>query len=221
MAADEIIADEATITGSIGVVAMLPTAKAALDKVGINAAGTTTTWLAGAYDPRRELDPRFATLVQASIQRVYADFTGMAAKARNTTPEKIDEVGQGRVWTGRQAVDRGLVDRTGSLSDALKAARERAKLPEDARVTYLEREPGRLQRLLAMLDVRADTGLGRWALALVGEAQVLDAATAATLATGLPPAVAAPVLDDLAWLARVAERREPFAAVVHCLCAAP
>ncbi len=221
MAADEVIADEATITGSIGVVALLPTAKAAMDKVGINSAGFTTTWLAGAFDPRREPDPRFVTLVQASIERIYTDFTGLAAKARNTTPEKIDEVGQGRVWTGRQALDRGLVDRTGSLGDALAAARERAKLPEDARVAYLEREPGRLQRLLAMLDVRADIGLGRWAATLLGEQYAADAAALTTLATGLPPGVAGPVLDDLAWLARVAERREPFAAVVHCLCTAP
>lgn len=221
MAADEVIADEATITGSIGVVALLPTAKTALDKVGINAAGTTTTWLAGAYDPRRELDPRFATLVQASIQRIYADFTGMAAKARNTTPEKIDEVGQGRVWTGRQALERGLVDRVGQLGDALQAARERAKLPDDVRVAYLEREPGRLQRLLAMLDVRAEGGLSAWAAALLGDEHTQAAAVLGTLATGLPPSVAGPVLDELAWLARVSERREPFAAVVHCLCVAP
>ncbi len=215
MAADEVIADEATITGSIGVVAMLPTAKGALDKLGVNAAGTTTTWLAGAYDPRRDLDPRFVTLVQASIQRVYADFTGMAAKARNTTPEKIDAVGQGRVWTGRQALERGLVDRVGSLGDALAAARTRAKLPEDVRVAYLEREPGRLQRLLAMLDVRAELGL----TGLLGGTGEIGAIT--TLTTGLPPGVATPVLEDLAWLARVTERREPYSAVVHCLCTAP
>jgi len=219
LAADEVIADEASITGSIGVVAMLPTAKAALDKLGINAAGHTTTWLGGAYDLRRDLDPRFVTLVQASIERVYADFTGLAAQARQTTPEKIDAVGQGRVWTGRQALERGLVDRVGNLDDALAAARERAGLPEGVRVVYLEREPGRLQRLLALLELRADTRLGTLLAAAFGDAQQLRAAT--TLATGLPPGVAGPVLDDLAWLARVAERRQPYAAVVHCLCAAP
>jgi protease IV len=222
LAADEVIADEATITGSIGVIAMLPTAKVALDKLGVNASGVTTTWLAGAYDIRRELDPRFVTMVQASIQHTYSEFTSLAATARKTTPEKIDEVGQGRVWTGRQALERGLVDRVGSLGDALAAARERAKLPEDVRVAYLEREPGRLQRLLAMLDVRADTALGELAVQLLGDGeQARTAAALGALAAGLPPGVAGPVLEDLAWLARVRERREPYAAVVHCLCTAP
>jgi len=123
------------------------------------------------------------------------------------------------VRTGRQALERGLVDRVGNLDDALAAARERAGLPEGVRVVYLEREPGRLQRLLALLELRADTRLGTLLAAAFGDAQQLRAAT--TLATGLPPGVAGPVLDDLAWLARVAERRQPYAAVVHCLCAAP
>ncbi len=222
LAADEVIADEATITGSIGVLAILPTAKEAMDKLGINAAGTTTTWLKGAYDPRRETDPRFVSLMQISIERVYADFIAMAAKARDTTPEKINAVAQGRVWTGRQALERGLVDRVGNLGDALKAARERAKLPEDVRVAYLEREPGRLQRLLAMLDVRADGALGDLAGSLLGGGEQARAATTlAAMAAGLPPGVAGPVLEDLAWLSRVSERRTPFAAVVHCLCVAP
>ena len=122
MAADEVIADEATITGSIGVVALLPTAEGAMDKLGVRTGGVTTTWLAGAYDPRRAFDPRFGQLVQTIIDRAYLDFTTLAAGARKTTPARIDEVGQGRVWSGRQAVERGLVDRTGGLGDALAAA---------------------------------------------------------------------------------------------------
>ncbi len=148
MAADEVIADEATITGSIGVVALLPTANGAMDKLGVRTGGVTTTWLAGAYDPRRAFDPRFGQLVQTIIDRAYLDFTTLAASARRTTPGKIDEVGQGRVWSGRQAVERGLVDRTGSLGDALAAAAGRAKLASGHRVQYLEAEPGRLERLL-------------------------------------------------------------------------
>ncbi|MBC7939691.1 MAG: signal peptide peptidase SppA, partial [Chitinophagaceae bacterium] len=141
LAADEVIADETTITGSIGVVAILPNAQGALDKVGLRTGGYTTTWLTDAVDPRRALDPRVATLVQASIDHVYSDFTGHAAEARKTTRQKIDEVGQGRVWTGQQALERGLVDRTGSYVDALAAAAKRAKLTDGYRVQYLDRAP--------------------------------------------------------------------------------
>ena len=88
MAADEVIADEATITGSIGVVALLPTAEGAMDKLGVRTGGVATTWLAGAYDPRRAFDPRLGQLVQSIIDRAYLDFTTLAAKARQTTPAK-------------------------------------------------------------------------------------------------------------------------------------
>ncbi|HEX7437294.1 MAG TPA: signal peptide peptidase SppA, partial [Caldimonas sp.] len=126
--ADEVIADPSTITGSIGVFGLLPSVDKALDKIGVHTEGVTTTWLGGAGDPRRPLDPRFAALVQAAIDHVYADFTAKVAQARKTTPEKIDAVAQGRVWSGAQAKERGLVDRLGSYGDALDAAAARAKL---------------------------------------------------------------------------------------------
>ncbi|WP_317205667.1 signal peptide peptidase SppA, partial [Janthinobacterium sp.] len=110
MAADEVIADASTITGSIGVFAILPTADKVIDKLGIHTAGQPTTWLGDAGNPLRPLDPRFGQVIQGSINHIYAEFTGRAAKARKTTPEKIDAVAQGRVWTGAQAKERGLVD---------------------------------------------------------------------------------------------------------------
>jgi len=210
MAADEVIADEATITGSIGVVALLPTAEGAMNKLGVRTGGVTTTWLAGAYDPRRAFDPRFGQLVQSIIDRAYLDFTTLAATARKTTPERIDEVGQGRVWSGRQAVEVGLVDRTGGLGDALTAAAERAKLPSGHRVQYLEARPGRLERLLQ--------DIGATLVAAIGQPADLRGTL---LALGLAPAVAPEVVQDLGWLAEVAERRQPFAAVTHCLCGVP
>ncbi|MEB0284738.1 S49 family peptidase, partial [Sphingomonas sp. 10B4] len=72
MASDEVIADEASITGSIGVFAILPTADKAIDKLGIHTAGTTTTWLADPFNPLRPLNPRFAQLIQGSINHIYA-----------------------------------------------------------------------------------------------------------------------------------------------------
>jgi protease IV len=212
MAADEVIADAATITGSIGVFAMLPTGDKALDKLGVRTGGVTTTWLGGAGDPRRPLDPRFADLIQTSIGHVYADFTGKAAVARKTTPQKIDAVGQGRVWSGAQARERGLVDRLGSYGDALKSAATRAKLEDGYRVTYMQPEPGRLDRLLDMFG-------GAAARALVPHwVEQWDTRLASS---GVPPGVAQTLLRDLGWLAEVAERRKPFMAITHCLCGEP
>jgi protease-4 len=181
-----------------------------MDKLGVRTGGVTTTWLAGAYDPRRAFDPRFGQLVQSVIDRAYLDFTTLAAKARQTAPARIDEVGQGRVWSGRQALERGLVDRTGGLGDALAAAALRAKLPEGHRVQYLEAESGRLERLLQDFGAAVGTAIG----------QPMNL-QAAWLALGGAPPVVAGMVHDLGWLAEVAERRQPLAAVVHCLCAAP
>jgi protease-4 len=206
MAADEVIADPATVTGSIGVVGLLPTADRLLDKLSVRSGGYTTTWLGTAYDPRRPLDPRLADIVQSAIGHVYRDFTTRVAAARQSTPAKIDEVAQGRVWTGAQAKDRGLVDRTGSWNDALQAARARAGLADDAALQWFEREPGRLDRLLGFLG----EGALRAAALLAGAH--LDVLGALALVPGAG--------EELQWLAEIAQRRAPFAAVVHCLCEA-
>ncbi|WP_426109716.1 signal peptide peptidase SppA [Massilia sp. PWRC2] len=208
MAADEVIADPATITGSIGVFAILPTAEKVVDKLGVHTAGTTTTWLADAYNPLRPLDPRFRQLVQSSVNHIYSEFTTRAAAARKTTPEKIDAVGQGRVWTGAQAQERGLVDRLGSYQDALKAAAARAKLPADYRVAYVERESTRVERVLNMFGASA-------AQALQIEVKL------GMLPTGLPAASVKQVARDMAWLSELNSGKEPFAAVTHCLCGMP
>jgi protease IV len=219
MAADEVIADEATITGSIGVLAVLPSIKGAMDKIGVNTAGYGTTWLAGAMDARKTLDPRLAALVQSSIDHIYADFTQAAAKARKTTPEKIDEVAQGRVWTGTQALERGLVDKVGSYGDALAAAASRAKLGSEHRVYYVERQPSRLQQVLAQFGVTEASLAARLLAAVAPGLTVADPLQ--TVLPGMPQAAIDGVRRDLGWLAAVAEQRRPFDAAVHCLCVAP
>ncbi|MBK6472697.1 MAG: signal peptide peptidase SppA [Betaproteobacteria bacterium] len=221
LAADEILADEATITGSIGVVAMLPTAGEAFNKLGVNAAGNSTTWLGTAYDPRRGLDPRYERLLQASVNHVYRDFTTRAATARNTTPEKIDAVAQGRVWAGKDALAHGLVDRLGGLGDALKSAVARGKLGADYRTVYVEAAPGRLDRWLQRFGL-AELGdaMAAWTERADGAAAAAPLAAAAA-ALGLPPGAALPLLDDLAWLAGASAEGRPYIAAAHCLCVAP
>jgi protease-4 len=206
--ADEVIADAGTVTGSIGVFGLLPSVDQAFDKLGVHVDGVTTTWLGGARDMRRPLDPRFGALVQSSIDHIYADFTGKVAKARKTTPEKIDAVAQGRVWTGAQALERGLVDRLGSYGDALDSAATRAKLGKDYRVVYLERDQGRIARLVEMFNATL--------------AGIVGDGLAQTLAgLGLPTTAAADLARDVGGLLDVAAAKRPFSAVVHCLCEAP
>ena len=208
MAADEVIADPATITGSIGVFAILPTADKVADKLGVRTAGVTTTWLADAYNPLRPLDPRFGQLIQASINNVYREFTTKAAAARKTTPAKIDEVGQGRVWTGVQAKERGLVDRLGSYGDALRSAAKRAKLGDDFRIAYVQPSESSVERFLSMLGVSSVQAINiQVKLGILPDA--------------LPAGAVAGVAKDLGWLSDLADGKKPFAAVTHCLCELP
>jgi protease-4 len=212
MSSDTVIADPGTVTGSIGVFGMLPTAEGLMDKLSLHTGGVTTTWLAGGYDPRRPLDPRLKAAVQSSIDGVYARFTVLAAQARKSTPEQIDAVAQGRIWTGAQAKARNLVDRLGSLDDAVQAAVQLAKLEvkagEKPRIAYVERDLSRSERLLASLGDVVAPPLAR----AFGQALGLDA---------LP----APVMEELAALRALAQQsaqgRWERSAAVHCLCGAP
>lgn len=208
MAADEVIADRSTVTGSIGVFSLIPTADKVADKLGIHTAGHTTTWLAGAYNPLRPMDPRFGQLVQSSVNRIYTDFTTKAAVARKTTQAKIDEVGQGRVWTGLQAQERGLIDTIGSYGDALKSAAKRAKLGDDYRIAYIEREGSPFEKMLQMFGATSIQAIN---------IQV----KLGMLPTGLPQGAVADVTKELSWLSDMTEGRTPFQAITHCMCAAP
>lgn len=205
MSSDEVIADPATITGSIGVFALLPTADKVADKLGIRTEGVTTTWLADAYNPLRPLDPRFEQLVQQNINYVYADFTTKAAQARKTTPARIDAVGQGRVWTGAQAKERGLVDRLGGYNDALASAAGRAKLGKDYRVVYVERPGTRIERFLQLAGASAAQ-----AMTVQVKLGLIDQA--------IPAGPVSQVTQDMAFLNELTQERKPFAAVAHCFC---
>ena len=208
MASDEVIADAGTVTGSIGVFALLPNADKALEKIGVHTAGVTTTWLAGAGDPRLPPNPRFNDLVQTAINQIYSEFTTKAAQARKTTPDKIDAVAQGRVWTGEQAKERGLIDTLGSYRDALKSAATRASLPEDARVVYIQPEQGRAERLLDLLGPAAAQ-----AIAKHFDMQLTPIA--------MPGRVVQEARQELGWLVEMTDGRKPFTAITHCLCKEP
>ena len=139
MNADRIYADPSTITGSIGIFGLIPTVPRTLEKIGVRTDGVGTTRFAGAFDISRPLDPAVGQVIQSVIDKGYADFTGKVAAARGSTPEKIDLVAQGRVWSGAQAKERGLVDELGGLDAAIAFAAEKAGLGSNYRLVEIPR----------------------------------------------------------------------------------
>lgn len=126
--ADEIWAQPTTITGSIGVIGMLPTFEGSLDAIGIHSDGVGTTPLSGDFVLGRPLSPLAEDIFQQSVENSYAGFIEMVAENRALTPEDVDAVGQGRVWTGTAAHSYGLIDNLGNFEDAVAAAGLRADL---------------------------------------------------------------------------------------------
>ncbi|GHC11799.1 signal peptide peptidase SppA [Thermomonas carbonis] len=180
MNADRIYADPSTITGSIGIFGLFPTIDRSLDKIGVHTDGVSTAKYAGAFDITRPLDPGVATTVQAVIEKGYRDFTGKVAQARGRSVEQIDEVARGRVWSGAQAKERGLVDVLGGLDAALADAAARAKLgkPDAWQARYIEDSATPLSQWFGgMLQSRAGlsllqaSGIGELVLARQLQAQ--------------------------------------------------
>ncbi|GLS25461.1 signal peptide peptidase SppA [Marinibactrum halimedae] len=121
-AADEIWATPTTITGSIGVFGAFPTLEGTLEKAGITTDGLGTTKLAGALRADRPLDPMAQRVIQEGVNHIYQQFLALVAEARNTTPEAVHNIAQGRVWSGTKALELGLVDKLGTLNEAVEAA---------------------------------------------------------------------------------------------------
>jgi protease IV len=142
MPAHAIVAEPATLTGSIGVVMLKFVIDGTLKKLGMNIEGVSKGRFADIYSPVRAFTPEERVKVLEHMQATYDTFVEKAAAGRNTTPERIDAVGQGRVWTGKQAKQVGLVDELGGLERALAIAKQRAKLSPDSEVELVV-YPGR------------------------------------------------------------------------------
>ena len=112
----------------IGIFGLVMTIPDTLAKIGVHTDGVGTTPLAGSFDIRRPLSPEIEAILNSVIRHGYDEFIGHVAKARKRTPQEIDAIAQGRVWSGSQAKERGLVDKLGGLNDAIAAAASRAKL---------------------------------------------------------------------------------------------
>jgi len=151
MSADEIWASPTTITGSIGVFGMIPTFGATLEKIGVHTDGVGTSRLAGKLRVDRPLDPDLRRIFQSTTEHVYDNFLQRVADARGMTVEEVNKVARGRVWSGSQAAERGLVDRLGSLQDAIDAAARIAGLGTNYRVTWYEPELNPLEKFILEL----------------------------------------------------------------------
>jgi protease IV len=137
MAGDSIVAQPGTLTGSIGVVGGKVAIGGALNKIGVNNDAVLSGPNAGINSPFTPYTPAQRMKAMEVMQNIYDDFVEKAAESRKTTPEKLDAVAQGRVWTGQQAREKGLVDALGGLDTAIAIAKERAKIPKDEDVELI------------------------------------------------------------------------------------
>ncbi len=203
--ANQIWASPATLTGSIGIFAIVPTIGQTLGKIGVSVDGVGTTPLAGALSITRPLSPEVSELLQSQIDRGYQQFIDRVASGRRETPQQIDAIGQGRVWAGADARRIGLVDRLGMLEDAVKAAAHFAKVMH-YQVEFVQPHLSWAEQLFQQAQARA-----------AGAAVSLFAADAQSLGLAEVAGQLSPVARDLRQLARFSVPGHLYS---YCFCAA-
>ena len=134
--ADRIFADPMTITGSIGVLAAFPNIRGMTDKIGINAEHVTTHKNAMGYSVFESISKGFKKSTTYSIEKIYYTFKSRVAEGRSLSMENVEEIAQGRVWSGKDAVKNGLVDTLGGLQEAIESAAKLAELDKYNLVDY-------------------------------------------------------------------------------------
>ncbi|MGH8287781.1 MAG: signal peptide peptidase SppA [Steroidobacteraceae bacterium] len=152
--ANQIWASPATLTGSIGIFAIIPTIDQTLSKIGISVDGVGTTPLAGALTIDRPLGPQISQLLQSQVDSGYQAFVDRVAAGRRETPQQIDAIGQGRVWAGADARKIGLVDHLGTLEDAVRAAAHLADVTH-YQVQFIQPHMSWAEELLQQTQARA------------------------------------------------------------------
>ena len=199
MAADEVWASPATITGSIGVFGMLPTFAGTLDKIGVHTDGFGTTEMAGKLRLDMPLDPGVARVFQSSTERIYRQFVTLVSESRGKSFEDVDEIAQGRVWTGQQAAERGLIDKTGTFQDAIEASARIAGLGDKYQIEWIEPKQSALDEFF--------TGFVAGAISHLN--------LSITTPDSFPVSWLQAMLSDLQF---IAARQGTFTVAAHCLC---
>ena len=140
--ADKVFANDFTITGSIGVFAMVPNIAEFSKRIGINAEQVETNKNSIFYTPFEKPKKKFRSNVKKSIENIYEMFKKRVSDGRNISMDEVEVLAQGRVWSGEQALKNGLVDMEGDIKDAINAAAEIAGLENDFNITsYPKIEP--------------------------------------------------------------------------------
>lgn len=206
MGADEVWAYPTTLTGSIGIFGFVPTFQDTLSAIGVHADGVGTTPLSGNLRLDRKLGPEAADLLQSTIEHGYDEFISLVAEHREMSWNEVDQVAQGRVWSGAQARRHGLVDQLGTLGDAIDSAARAAGLGDDYEIGYIERELGAIERFfvdaaaasIKLAGVDMPAGISAW----------------------LPGDAGRKLQASLRFVFDAAETGQP-AVMAHCLCEAP
>lgn len=196
LGADTIVTDPMSITGSIGVFGMMPTFEKAISRLSLGTGGVATSPLADAMNPLKSVTLEYGKMMELSVARIYRDFISLVAKGRKMDEQKVAALAQGRVFTGRQAIDMGLADTLGGLDVALARAAEMANVP-GAQAEFIERDGSGLSVMVMRLMRRA--------MVETGFAEAMRLAT---------PAVQ--VLEPVQRLQQTVSGSMPLYA--HCLC---
>ncbi|NOT26702.1 MAG: signal peptide peptidase SppA [Acidobacteria bacterium] len=178
MPADVIVAQPGTLTGSIGIFGGKVVIGDTLGKIGISTATVQSGRNATISSPFEPFTPEQREKIMGYMRVFYDGFVQKAAASRRRTPAQVEEVAQGRVWTGQQARDRGLVDMLGGLDTAIAVAKDRAGIPEDQDVELVTYPAPRT--LYEALSDRLSRGTSAaiWSQVLGSEARVVAALTA-------------------------------------------
>lgn len=228
--ADRILASPSTITGSIGVFGIIPSFEGTLAKLGLGADGVKATPLSGEPDLLRGTSPEFDRLVQLGVEDIYRRFVGMVAESRRLSPERVDQLAQGRVWPAIAAQRVGLVDGFGSLDVAIAEAAKLAKVdPAKATPLFIEKELNPFEKWLreASQTRGGDEGQGgdAWSFMagrpdrvaaralrdaqhlLAGPVMQVRCLECGGLASSSSSSVPAPARGGYAWLPRLIETK--------------
>lgn len=207
MPADEIWARASTITGSIGVGALVPTFQRTLESLGLTVDGFGTTDLSGQLRLDRELGDDARELLQLTIGEAYRIFLDKVATSRDMSAERVGNLARGRVWIGSDALELGLIDRLGGLNDAVASAAELAGLVEDDYVIEFVQPELTMRERLALQFAAV-------AAPLVG----VDDGSFGSRTTGWLQRLVSTLERDVAWLVNL---NDPRGLYYHCFCQLP
>lgn len=147
--ADEVVANPSTLTGSIGVILVVPNVERAADKIGIQPVVIKSGPHKDIASPFREMTPEERAILQGVIDEAYAQFVGVVAEGRKLAEPRVRELADGRIYTGAQAKEAGLVDHLGDRDLAFRRATELGRAPGASLVRYV-RKPGLLEDVLGL-----------------------------------------------------------------------